>query len=216
MLKNSTLSRWSRLAVSALLVSALGACMTPPAQPVAVQPQALALGLTVTEDGGLAPDALEQVNELLRQQGRISRQTLTVAPLSTQGVPMAARLAEALRQAGASDVAVLPLAGMAAQEAALAQGWDLELRSESIAVQAQDCGPANKDLNRWPLTSHPYWSLGPLGCANRHNLAQMVSDPRDLIQPKVLESADGVVTAEAVRRYHEDEVKDLVDIDFDE
>lgn len=215
-MKKITFSRSMVWATCAAAVLVLGACTTPPAQPLSVKPQALALSLPVTQDKGLSSDSLAQVNQLLHQQGRINRQTLEVTPLSAQGIEMAARLAEALRQAGAMQVTVGTLPDVSEQEAAQAQGWDIELRSQAIAVEEQDCGPAHKDLNRWPMTSHPYWSMGPLGCANRHNIAQMVSDPRDLIQAKVLEAADGAVTSEAVRRYQQDEVKELVDIDFDE
>lgn len=209
-------SRWLRPAAVAMLASTLAACAVPAAQAPAVRPQAFAMGLAINDDGGVPQEALQQLNQMLRQQGRLSRQSLVITPFSERAIPVAVRVAEALRQAGAVQVDVQTQVDAMSQESALAQGWDLELRSEALALVPEECGLAAPGLNRYPWTSHPYWSTGPLGCATRHNLAQMVSDPRDLLQAKVLEAADGHVTAEAVRRYHEDDVKALVDIDFEE
>lgn len=211
---NPMITRLSRLSVASLLALTLAACAVAPAQPLAVQPQAMALSFPVTADAGLAPDTLEQVNKLLQRQGRLNRQTLHITPLTPQGVSMAQRLGQVLQEAGAAQVQVNELADVSQQEQAMAQGWDIELRSEALALDLSDCAPLKPELNRYPWTSSPYWGMGPLGCANRQNLARMVSDPRDLIQPKALEATDGTVAAEAVRRYHEDEVKELGDIDF--
>lgn len=211
---NPMITRLSRLSVASLLALTLAACAVAPAQPLAVQPQAMALSFPVTPDAGLAPDTLKQVNKLLQRQGRLNRQTLHITPLTPQGVSMAQRLGQVLQEAGAAHVQVNELADVSQQEQAMAQGWDIELRSEALALDLSDCAPLKPELNRYPWTSSPYWGMGPLGCANRQNLARMVSDPRDLIQPKALEATDGTVAAEAVRRYHEDEVKELGDIDF--
>ncbi|MDQ5891394.1 MAG: pilus assembly protein CpaD [Pseudomonadota bacterium] len=44
----------------------------------------------------------------------------------------------------------------------------------------------------------------------------MVAEPRDLIQAKALDSADGVAAVNSIERYHKDEVKELIDINFEE
>ena len=41
-----------------------------------------------------------------------------------------------------------------------------------------DLGPSN---NRGYNENHPYWNLG---CASQHNLAAMVDNPADLVQPR--------------------------------
>lgn len=48
-----------------------------------------------------------------------------------------------------------------------------------------------------------------LGCSDLNNLGAMIADPNDLVQGTSSRFADGTTAASAVRRYHEDNVKDL-------
>jgi pilus assembly protein CpaD len=68
----------------------------------------------------------------------------------------------------------------------------------------------------------PGWSTAPtaptdnttsarLGCSNLNNLAVMVADPNDLVAGSTRLNADGATGAAAVKRYHDDKVKVLVD-----
>ena len=50
-----------------------------------------------------------------------------------------------------------------------------------------------------------------LGCSNLNNLAAMVADPNDLVAGSTRLNADGATGAAAVKRYHDDKVKVLVD-----
>jgi pilus assembly protein CpaD len=221
------LTAWPvRLAACALPLL-LAACETPlnetraqrfgQAQPAAayqLEPRALALSLRANADGSaLTIDSLQAANALLGRQGRLGQQVLTLTPLNARGAQLAPRLAQALQRSGAQAPRIAEQATDAQQLAqAQEQGWDLELQSEALVVEVADCQIA--DPNLWAV--HPYQGLGALGCANRANLARMVSDPRDLARPRVLAAGDGAHAAAAVQRYQEDDLHELIDISFDE
>lgn len=178
-----------------------------------VAPRAVALALQAAPDGnGLTAESLKAANELLTRQGRIEAQVLTLTPFNARGEALAQRLAQALARSGARAPRVesVPRDAQRLEQAAQA-GWDLELQSEALTVQTDRCGIAKP--GDW--TIHPYYGVGTLGCANRANLARMVSDPRDLARPRTLEGADGKAAAGAVDRYQTGEIRDLIDIDFD-
>lgn len=184
----------------------------PPVAP-AVAPRAVALALQAAPDGnGLTAESLNAANALLTRQGRIDTQVITLTPFNARGEALAQRLAQALGRSGARSPRVesVPLDAKRLAQAAEA-GWDLELQSEALTVQTTRCSIAKPD----DYTIHPYYGVGTLGCANRANIARMVSDPRDLARPRTLEAADGKAAAGAVDRYQNGEIRDLIDIDFD-
>jgi pilus assembly protein CpaD len=181
---------------------------TPAPEPQAATPRAQALALRLSTDGrSLNPDSLAQANALLQRQGRIGAQVLTITPFNQRGAEFAPRLAQALQRNGAKAPQVLALSADAGSS-----GWDLELQSEALVLDDGRCQIADRD--DWAM--HPYRGVGSLGCATRSNLARMVSDPRDLSRPRSLDGGDGRAAAAAVRRYQEDDLKDLIDIDFSE
>ncbi|WP_167010540.1 CpaD family pilus assembly lipoprotein [Comamonas sp. Tr-654] len=217
---------WQALAI-AIAATLLTGCESPlnstraqrfgssePLQAPQVAPRALALGLVTTADGqSLSPQSLQAANALLTQQGRIGNQTLSITPFNAQGVPLAQRLAQALVRSGASAPIVLAVPKDATRLAqAEAAGWTLELQSEAVVVDTARCQIANS--SNW--TIHPYYGVGALGCANRANVASMASDPRDLNRPRTLEAADGRAAVLPIERYQRGEVRDLIDIDFEE
>lgn len=178
-----------------------------------VAPRALALALQVSADGqGLTPESLQQANVMLGSQGRLQAQSLSITPFNARGEAVAQRLAKALVASGAQSPRVLSIPTEAGRlETASRQSWDLELQSEALVVRGVECSVA--DPSAWMV--RPYTAIGPLGCANRANIARMTSDPRDLMRPRTLAAADGNAAALAVKRYQEGEIRDLIDIDFD-
>jgi len=68
------------------------------------------------------------------------------------------------------------------------------------------------DPENW--ASSPYYALGTLGAANSANIAMMTSDPRDLLRPRTLAPTEGKIATSAMDRYLNDDLKDLIDIDF--
>ncbi|WP_437883768.1 CpaD family pilus assembly lipoprotein [Pseudomonas sp. LRF_L74] len=181
----------------------------PQAEAPSVTPSALVASLQASGSGSLTADSLANLNSLLHAQGRLSKQTLTLQPYTPSGERIAQRLASVLRERGAlsSQVIVMPARLEGAKE-----GWDLQVVSEALVVKVPDCAIA--EANVW--TVKPYQAVGPLGCANRANLAQMVADPRDLMRPQTLDAGDGNAAVNAVGRYYDDEVRELLDIDFQE
>lgn len=173
-----------------------------------VAPSALVASLKANGNGSFTAESLENLNTLLRAQGRLRQQTLSLQPYTPTGERLAQRLASVLREQGAvtEQVIVLP----SRLEAAEADVWDLQVVSEALVVKVPDCRVAKP--REWSV--NPYQSVGPLGCANRANIAAMVSDPRDLVRPQALDGGDGINAVGAVGRYHDDEVRELLDIDF--
>jgi len=173
-----------------------------------VAPSALVASLKASGNGSLTADSLENLNTLLRVQGHLRQQTLSLQPYTPSGERLAQRLASVLREQGAvaERVTVMP----SRLEAPEAKEWDLQVVSEALVVKVPDCSIA--DAKAW--TVKPYQAVGPLGCSNRANIAAMVSEPRDLIHPQALDGGDGRAAVNAVGRYHDDEVRELLDIDF--
>lgn len=181
---------------------------TPAPATAPATPRAQALALRLSADGNrLTADSLAQANALLQRQGRIGAQVLTITPFNQRGAEFAPRLAQALQRNGAATPQVLALASDGGNGP-----WDLELQSEALVLSDERCQIADPD--DWSV--HPYRSVGSLGCATRNNLARMVSDPRDLSRPRTLEGGDGRAAAGAIKRYQEDDLKELIDIDFSE
>jgi pilus assembly protein CpaD len=175
--------------------------------PIKVTPSVSAVSLKLTPSRGLGESALEELNSLLMHQGRIRDQVILLQPYTDAGEQFAIKLRSTLLHAGAQQVRIQPASYRADQSQ-----WDLRVQSQALVVNVPDC--RIKDPEKW--TIQPYEAVGPLGCANRANLARMVADPRDLIRAKPLDTGDGVAAVNAVKRYHEDDLKELLDIDFNE
>lgn len=193
--------------VNQMRLNGLG--QTPPSAMPSVKPQAASVDLKLDQHGGLTQDSLASLNQLLQQQGRLSQQTLVLTPANTRGEKIAQRLATRLVAIGipANKINVLPVAASAAN----AHG-DLNVLSQALVVTVPDCRIANAQ----EYTVHPYQSIGPLGCATRANLAKMVADPQDLLRARPLDAGDGQAAENAVGRYYDDDIRELLDIDFNE
>ncbi|GFM81752.1 hypothetical protein PSCICN_24440 [Pseudomonas cichorii] len=175
-----------------------------------VNPSALSVSLnTVNQGKGLTAESLENLNTMLSNQGRLKNQSLTLQPFTPAGEQMAKRLTRVLNERGA-DASRIILAPVQLKAAEQSGGWDLQVISEAMVAQIPDCRIANPDA--WTMT--PYQAVGTLGCANRANIARMVSDPRDLVRPRTLDSADGNQANNAVQRYQESKTTELMNIDF--
>ncbi|CAM3758862.1 Pilus biogenesis CpaD protein (pilus_cpaD) [Vibrio aerogenes CECT 7868] len=174
---------------------------------VSVAPSVSAVSLKLTSHQGLNDASLRDLNALLNNQGRIGSQSILVQPYTKNGERFAARLRSSLMNAGAEQVRIQSRTFSAEKPA-----WDLKVQSQALVVSVPDC--RIKTPGQW--MTKPYEAIGPLGCANRANLARMVADPQDLIRAKPLDPGDGVAAVNAVKRYQEDDLKALLDIDFND
>ncbi|MBJ7536144.1 CpaD family pilus assembly lipoprotein [Marinomonas transparens] len=172
-----------------------------------VKPTMSSISLSVQDTGGLDQPSLQSLNALLRNQGRLSNQVIRIQPLSEKGEQFAQRLEASLLELGMnkSHLTLLPLVYRVSKTE-----WDLQLTSEALVVLKPDCSIADKTT--W--TVKPFDAVGPLGCANRANIAQMVVNPRDLMRPSALDAGDAVTAVGAVQRYQEGDTTELLDIDF--
>ena len=175
-----------------------------PQRPVAVTPSVVTLPLRTTADGRrLDSGSVVDLTAALESQGRLSRQAITLVPRTSRGQTIARRLGRSLIERG------LPSSGLHLDRSARrgeAQGAeDLTLITEAVIVRVPDCAIADPTI--WTVS--PFTAVGSLGCANRANLASMVSDPRDLISSQELAGGDGIQASESVKRYHTDNVREL-------
>ncbi|MGE0973135.1 CpaD family pilus assembly lipoprotein (plasmid) [Klebsiella sp. WOUb02] len=181
----------------------------PELTPVTVKPSSLAVNLQAAADGhGLNSESLKALNDMLNKQGRLSKQSLTITPYTPRGEQIATRLLGALKNAGADPQKVR----LQHRISTVSGQGDLQVISQALAIKTSRCGINDPNM----LMVKPFDSIGYLGCANQNNLAIMVAEPRDLIQARSLDPADGVVAVNSVESYQRDEVKDLIDIDFSE
>ncbi len=70
--------------------------------------------------------------------------------------------------------------------------------------------PACPDWSGSPMTPHDNVPGSNFGCATMNNLAQMVDNPRDLMEGRALGPADAEPASDAVKRYRAGQVKPLL------
>jgi pilus assembly protein CpaD len=63
----------------------------------------------------------------------------------------------------------------------------VEINYISYQARTAPCGDWSEDLS-YTIDNH---SAANFGCANQHNLAAMVADPRDILGPRPMDAADG-------------------------
>ena len=90
--------------------------------------------------------------------------------------------------------------------------WSSFARSDQWRSNARSprC-PTARPWSKLPAAPMDNTTSARLGCSNLNNLAVMVADPNDLVAGSTRLNADGATGAAAVKRYHDDKVKVLVD-----
>ncbi|MFD2263787.1 CpaD family pilus assembly lipoprotein [Lacibacterium aquatile] len=164
------------------LACLLAACTLPPAppsdprlaHPITVKPVSVALALKgVQPDGSLSPRDISQAGALFDRYARVRR-----GPLSLDPGPLAPiaweRYAAELRLIAQDR-------GVAADQMIVAR-----TTSETPALRFTDFVAEGPDCVA-PPNNTPGWAFG---CAQQRNLAAMIADPLDLVQPGELAPAD--------------------------
>lgn len=175
------------------------------AQPFNVRESLQSTQVYLNDQNKVREESAAALNTLLSSQGALKNQHLLLIPATDDGVAGAEWIAQKLVANGAltSQIDILR------KSAAPAESGDLQLISRATVIDIPEC---TNDTETW--TVNPYAAFNNLGCANRANIARMVSDPRDMARPRVLTPADGVHAQEAIARYHESDTFELINIDF--
>jgi len=78
----------------------------------------------------------------------------------------------------------------------------IKLNYSKLVASAGPCGQWPKDVGpasgKQYLTNRPYWNFG---CATQHNIAAMVANPADLVQPRGTTPAYEARRADAIDKY---------------
>ncbi|HET6521568.1 MAG TPA: CpaD family pilus assembly lipoprotein [Geminicoccaceae bacterium] len=176
-----------------------------------------------TDSAALAPTERERLLAFLRGIGPDGRAVVRLAGHAderhTEAYNLdlsrrrAAAVAQVLRESGHAGVPVEQAAfgeGFPAAPGSTPEAWRLNRRVE-VATERYRVTPP--DCPDWSRPSQPDFDNRPLpnlGCATATNLAHMVAEPRDLARGRELGPADGIREAEAIVRYREGKVTELM------
>jgi pilus assembly protein CpaD len=152
------------------------------AHPIAVEPSYQSLKLSYSGGAMNAADG-ERLDAFVadyRQHGNGKISISAPSGVNTQQAVIS--LADRINQMGVSRDRIL----IATHDAAAADDR-LEVNYISYRAHADACDDWSEDL------THTWDNKPPriFGCATQHNLAAMVSDPRDLLGPRPMDEADG-------------------------
>lgn len=140
-----------------------------------------------TNRGGLTPSQRAEVMAFAQSWKREGTGGIAV-DLPT-GTPNATASADSMREISAMLTAAgVPPQGLIVRQYQPVDSTKLatvKLNYGKILAEAGPCGLWPKDLgasmDRTYAENHPYWNLG---CSNQRNLAAMVDNPADLVQPR--------------------------------
>ncbi len=161
-----------------------------------------------TNRGGLTPSQRADVLSFAQSWKRESTGGIVIdLPTGTANAPAAT---DALREAQSILMAAgVPPQGISVrpyQPAAATKLATLKLNYSKIVAEAGPCGLWPKDvgpsMDRAYNENQPYWNLG---CANQRNLAAMVDNPADLVQPRGEASAYGARRTYVMDKYRKGE-----------
>ncbi len=160
--------------------------------PITVEPSYQSIKLSYAGGNLAATDApkLEAFLVDYRQHGN-GKIAISV-PAGANMQQTVASLANQINEMGISRDRIL----VASRDAGTG-GSQVELNYISYQARTADCGNWSEDLaytaeNRTPVN---------FGCANQHNIAAMVADPRDLLGPRPMDGADAVRRQAVIGNY---------------
>jgi pilus assembly protein CpaD len=155
--------------------------------PIVIKEKAHTVHLFIgNSNGGLSPDQRGDVYAFARSWKREATGGVII------DVPAGTRNAAAAGGAATEAKRLLVSAGVPARAIVVRpyrtsnpqQLATVRLNYPRMAAEAGPCGEWPADLganNLYDVTNTPYWNLG---CASQRNLAAMVADPADLVQPR--------------------------------
>jgi len=193
-----------RTAVFGGLLLALASCGDPPApndpvfadgaanHPIVVEPTSRALRIAVTADG-ISPSDEVQFSSFVSDYLDNGNGVISIsAPRDGYSRSAIDRLTKRLVRMGVPRSRIL----VGGRESS---GYDtrIELSYLTYSAHTDPCGNWSHDAN----DTHDNLPMPDFGCATQHNIAAMVADPRDLVEPRPLGPADATRRQTIVQTY---------------
>jgi len=160
--------------------------------PITVEPSYQSIKLSYN-GGVLAPQDAPKLEAFLndyRQHGNGKIAISVPASASMQQTVVA--LANQINEMGISRDRIL----VASRDAGTG-GSQVELNYISYQARTDDCGDWSEDL----FYTAENRTAARLGCSNQHNMAVMVADPRDLLEPRTMDGANAARRQAVIGNY---------------
>jgi pilus assembly protein CpaD len=157
----------------------------------------------IGQDGALTPDAVAMIDKFGREYRDVGHGPLIVStPAGAGDASAAARIAQATRvQLADGGVPYAAIAG-STYDASGRDTAPVVLSFTHYTAEAPDCQPVwTEDLAHSPGNRPP----PNFGCFMNANLAAMIADPSDLVDPRPIEPRDGARRAVVMDKYRRGE-----------
>jgi len=161
--------------------------------PIAVEPSYQSLKLSYSAAGLDAADR-EKLDSFVTDYRMHGNGKISIAVPGGAGMQQAvSALADRINDLGVSRDRIL---------VAVTQGSQIEVNFISYQAHTAACGDWSEDL----FYTAENRTAANLGCANQHNVAAMVADPRDLLGPRAMDGGDAVRRQTVMSNYEKGEV----------
>lgn len=156
--------------------------------PITVEPSYQSLKLAYSGTGLDAADR-EKLDSFVTDYRMHGNGKISIAVPGGAGMQQAVTaLADRINELGVSRDRILVAATSGAQ---------IEVNYISYQARTADCGDWSEDL----FYTADNRTAANLGCANQHNLAAMVADPRDLLGPRAMDGGDAARRQTVITSY---------------
>ncbi|HXS05486.1 MAG TPA: CpaD family pilus assembly protein [Rhizomicrobium sp.] len=156
--------------------------------PITVEPSYQSLKLSSSTAGMDAADR-EKLDAFVTEYRMHGNGKISIAVPGGPGMQQAVTmLADRINELGISRDRILVASTASAQ---------IEVNYISYQARTNACGDWSENLSYTADNT----TAGNLGCANQHNLAAMVADPRDLLGPRAMDGADAVRRQTVIGNY---------------
>ena len=156
--------------------------------PIAVEPSYQSLKLSYSAAGLDSADK-EKLDSFVTDYRMHGNGKISIAVPGGAGMQQAVTaLADRINDLGVSRDRIL---------VAATQGTQIEINYISYQAHTVACGDWSEDL----FYTAENRTAANLGCANQHNVAAMVADPRDLLGPRAMDGGDAVRRQTVIGNY---------------
>ena len=167
--------------------------------PIAVEPSNTAIKLPFSAPAaGLLPEDAARLDEFVAQYLERGNGLLSIsAPAGRDSAAAIGYFAERLASLGVERSRI-----MVGTHEAASDDTNVEISYIGYVAHTDPCGDWSKDLSNTASNQ----SAPNFGCAVQHNIAAMVSDPRDLVQPRPMTDSDASRRSTVLGNYEKGKV----------